>query len=73
MTTENAQAALKAFTSRVPFRPFLLEFVNGTQLRISHPEAARFREEIIVYVSPQKEFHLFDSTSVCQLLDPPTP
>jgi hypothetical protein len=69
MNEDNLKAALAAFTSRRRFRTFLIEFVSGDRLRVTHPEAVYFRKHVLIYQSPQGAFRLFDSESVCQLLD----
>jgi len=75
MKLNNVVRSLRAFVRCVPFQPFLIELVSGDRFIIRHPEAARFRGEVIVFVDPQGLHRLFDSDSVCQLLEiaPPTP
>jgi hypothetical protein len=73
MTRANLERGLRAFASRKPFRPFLIEFFTGERLQISHPEAMRFNGDLLVHVAPGILYRVFDSTSVSQLLDvPPT-
>ena len=69
MTTPNCQRALRAFAGRQPFQRFVIEFMSGDVLVVRHPEAVRFRGDVVVYTSPQGTQRLFDSASVCQLLD----
>jgi hypothetical protein len=71
MTTRNFAAALHSFDHRIPFQPFLVELVSGEQFRIVHPEAISLRGDMIVFITPKKRYHLFDSGSICQLMDPP--
>jgi hypothetical protein len=73
MNQQNLEAALRPFARRRPFRPFLIEFVSGDRVLVRHPEAVRFRGGLLVHVSPAFEHRLFDSDSVCQLLDGPQP
>ena len=72
MTTDNFALALRAFARRQPFRPFAIEFVTGAKLVIRHPELVFMRHELFVYMDPAYHYRIFDSSSVCQLLDPPT-
>ena len=37
------ERSLRAFVRQVPFHPFRVELVSGSQLRIDHPEALVFR------------------------------
>jgi hypothetical protein len=71
MTRKVFAAALRGFTRRHPFRPFLIEFTSGDRLLVTHPEAVRFEGDVLVYLSPDRRYRLFDNESVCQLLDLP--
>ena len=71
MTEHNLKTALVGFSGRRPFRPFLIEFMSGDRLRVAHSEAVTFREHALIHRNPAGEFRVFDSGSVCQLLDPP--
>jgi hypothetical protein len=71
VTRQNFERALRGFVQRRPFQPFLIEFVSGDRLTIRHPEAVRFHGEVVLYLSPDRAYRAFDSTSVCQLLDLP--
>ena len=73
MTRDNCALALRSFCRRHPFRPFLIELVSGDRLLVSHPEAAGWRRNVLFYTSPQEKHRLFDSESVCQMLDVPPP
>ena len=54
---------------RRPFQPYLIQFHSGDQVLVRHPEAVNFRGELVYHVSPSERYRLFDTTSVCQLLD----
>ncbi len=69
MTPTNFNRALLAFTRRKRFRSFLLEFVTGERLPITHPESVRNEGKLFVYRGPQGDYRVFDSFSVSQLLD----
>ena len=71
MTLNSFERALRAFTQRKSFRPFLIEFLTGERLEIRHREAVRLSDQLAVYVSPDRTYRLFDYSSVCQLLDNP--
>jgi hypothetical protein len=71
MTGQNFQIALRAFTRRSRFRPFLVELISGDRFRVGHPEALTMRGKVAMYVAPDKAVKLFDSESVCQLCDEP--
>jgi hypothetical protein len=69
MTPENFTRSLRAFALRVPFQPFLVELVSGDRFRVAHPEALALRGPVAIFIGPQAVVRLFDSASVCQLLD----
>ena len=41
MTSEEFEAAYRAFRRRRPFFPYEIELVSGTIVRVSHPETIR--------------------------------
>lgn len=69
MTKAGFARALRSFASRTPFQTYWIEFLSGDRLRITHPEAAQIRGNLILHVAPNGCQRLFDSESVCQLLD----
>ena len=71
MTRETCDRALRSFCRRRRFLPFLVELMSGDRLLVSHPEALGWRGDLLYYVSPQDKHRLFDSESVCQMLDVP--
>jgi hypothetical protein len=46
-----------------------MEFVSGDRLHIMHPEAAQIRGNVVLHIATTGQQRLFDSTSVCQLID----
>jgi hypothetical protein len=71
MNTPDFARSLRAFTQRRPFRPFLLELVSGDRFLVRHPEAVILRGDLVYWRTPQRLARLFDTTTVCQLLDVP--
>ncbi len=71
MTFNNFVRILRAFCTRRPFSPFLVEMNSGTLLRVPHPEALILRGEVATFTAPDSTQRLFDCTSVCQLYDLP--
>ncbi len=71
MTPEQFDAAYQAFCRRKPFRPFLIEFISGSQLLIAHPEAVRQEPQLYVARSPDGGYLLFAAENVSLLLDVP--
>ncbi len=73
MTLKHFTAALRAFTHRRRFKPFSIELASGDRIYVTHPEAVILRNELWVFTSPNERHHVFESESVIQLLDVPSP
>ena len=69
MTPEGFDRALRSFARRSPFAPFWVEFVTGHQIHVVHPEAVHIRGNVVIHIATDGRQRLFDSTSVCQLLE----
>ena len=69
MTRQTLDRALRAFRGRRPFQPFVIEFFSGDRVTITHVEAVTFNGDALIYLSPQSQYRIFESGSVCQLLD----
>ena len=52
MTDQQLTVTLRAFTERGKFRPFVIEFLNGKQLEINHPEGVAPLGNIWVFLAP---------------------
>jgi hypothetical protein len=71
MVAETFAQALRAFARRKPFKPFVVELMNGERIVVEHPEALAFNAGAAVYVSPRREFALFDHEGVTDVRDLP--
>jgi hypothetical protein len=71
MTAENFAWALRLFSSRRTFVPFVVELNTGFRLVIRHPEALVLRKDLAYYVRRDYYTRLFDASSVTQLCDLP--
>jgi hypothetical protein len=71
MTGDELARALRALTSRRPFRPFFIEFNSGDRLRVSHPESVDRQGELFVHRGADRGNRIFTAAGVCQLIDPP--
>ena len=69
MSNEELEASLRTYNRRRPFRPYLLEFVSGIQVRIENRESIAFFTRFWLYRGPRRTQSLFQSSSVCRLLD----
>lgn len=69
MNEQNLHVALRAFTRRKPFGHFWIEFHSGDRVLVKHPEAAAVRGRLVTFMAPDRQQRLFDSTSVCQLIE----
>ena len=71
MTIGQFNAAYRGFCRRRPFRSFNIEFDNGIQLLIRHPEAVRNEADLYVMRRPDGGSVVFAAESVSRLLDLP--
>jgi hypothetical protein len=51
--------ALRRFSRRRPFLPFVIEMISGDRIAIRHPEAVAERGELFYFRSPQKRNRIF--------------
>lgn len=68
MTKKEFEVALRAFVKRRPFKPFLIEFLSGDRLLITHPEALDIQAGFYVHTRKNQGHRVFTSGGVCQLL-----
>ena len=68
MLPRNFDRTLRALVRRSPFRPFTVELVSGTGIKVDHPEALVFRGGLAVFISSQGVPTLFDHENVSQLI-----
>ena len=72
MMAQTFGAAVNAFLSRSPFRPFVIELNTGTRLTVIHPEAISLRGLFAVYNDPVTFLRqVFDATSVLRICELP--
>ena len=69
MTPSAFRSALDRFAKRRPFKPFVIELMTGQRLTVRHPEAVEFGRTLAAFIAPTRHVRLFDSFSVCQLLE----
>ena len=70
MTIDSFARFLRVFSTRSPFRPYLIEFVSGDRLEIRHPEAISLAGEVFYFRAPNREQRLFEADAVVQFIDP---
>ena len=70
MQQKNFAKSLAAFQKRTPFRPFVVELVNGVTIVVEHPEALRYQGQgTAVYMDRHGTITLFDHEGVANLTD----
>jgi hypothetical protein len=67
MDRKSFEYALRTFSMRAPYRPFVVELVSGTRLVIHHPEALAFGGGRAIYIDTTGEWSVFDDVDVCQI------
>ncbi len=68
MTSEAFDRALNVLSSRMPFRPFTVEFNTGQRYEIDHPRALAYRDGLAMFAAPGGVPVLFDHESVNQFI-----
>ena len=71
MTNKELEVALRFYSRRTPFQPFLLEFFSGHQVLVDNREGVALFRQVWLFRRGAKEQALFHSSSVCRLLDIP--
>jgi hypothetical protein len=71
MTHDELISALHVVFRRRPGRPFLIEFVSGDRLLVTHPEAVYWGEDLFLFRGRDFSSRIFTGESVCQILDLP--
>ena len=69
MSSDDLRRALQLLLRRVPFRPFLVEFMSGSSILVSHPESIDSNETFFLYRGPDSAYRIFHGESVCQLIE----
>lgn len=69
MVKENFERSLRAFARRTPFKPFVVELVSGSTIKVDHPEALVSRGGVAVHFDVQGAITLLDHESVSRLVD----
>lgn len=54
----------------VPFRPFVVELINGQRIEVDHPEALAHRNMRAIFISKEGQAHYFDSEGVSRIIGP---
>jgi hypothetical protein len=68
MTKKEFEVALRAFVGLRPFKPFLIEFLSGDRLLVTHPEALDSQAGFYVHTRKDQGNRVFTCGGVCQLL-----
>jgi len=70
MTIKSFERCLRTFTRQRPFRSFLIEFLSGDRITISHPETVLPNGDVFVFRTPDSGHRVFEAESVSQFIDP---
>lgn len=71
MTETGLAMGFHCFIRQRPFKPFVVELVNGERILVEHPETLAFNSGAAVYVSRRRAFALFDHEGVADVRDLP--
>lgn len=67
MYTVNFQT-LGELAKQSPFRPFVVELMNGERLVVDHPEALAFRDTRAIFIGKDGDAQYFDSEVVNRIV-----
>lgn len=67
MDRESFDQSLRSFVRRIPFQPFVIEFVSGSSIRVTHPEALAFNAGVGLHVDEVGAVTWFDHTTVAKV------
>jgi hypothetical protein len=71
VTEKQFSVSLRAFARRTPFRHFVIDFFNGRQVQVRHPEGVAPFAGVWLFQEPEGNRVVFSSSSVCRVLDVP--
>ncbi|MCI0332934.1 MAG: hypothetical protein L0228_06890 [Planctomycetes bacterium] len=66
----NFQQTLSELSRQSPFRPFVVELVNGERIEVDHPEALAFRDMRAIFITKEGRAHNFDPEGVTRIVGP---
>ena len=69
MTSAAFKWTLRSFATRAPFTSFVIEFINGEQIVVEHPEAVAYWNEIAMFRDQEGSFQVLSADGVCRVYD----
>jgi hypothetical protein len=72
MYAVNFEQTLGELSRQSPFRPFVVELVNGERIEVDHPEALAFRNMRAIFITKDGRAHYFDPEGVSRIVGPQT-
>ncbi len=63
------EAHLRKLWRQIPFRPFTVELVSGTKVKVVHPEAMTVHRGRGVYIDPKGDVWVFDDDVVSRVTE----
>jgi hypothetical protein len=70
MYAVNFELTLVELSRQSPFRPFVVELVNGERIEVDHPEALAFRNMRAIFITKDGHAHYFDPEGVNRIIGP---
>jgi hypothetical protein len=68
MYAVNFQNTLSELRRQSPFRPFVVEFVNGERIEVDHPETLAIRDKRAIFINKGGGAHYFDPEGVSRII-----
>lgn len=68
MDRDTFTATIRAFRSRVPFRPFTVVTTSGIRHEVDLPDAIVVRDGLAIFIAPNKVPVFFDNEGVSEVV-----
>jgi hypothetical protein len=68
MNRRSFETTLRTLARSAPFRPFVVELVSGSRIRVDHPDAIAFNVGVAVHIAQDGTPTIFDADGVAQVI-----
>jgi hypothetical protein len=68
MNRRSFETTLRTLARAAPFRPFVVELVRGSRIRVDHPEALAFHAGVAVHIAQDGTPTIFEAEGVAQVI-----
>jgi len=68
MNRRSFETTLRTLVKAASFRPFVVELVSGSRIRVEHPETIVLNPGVAVHIARNGTPSIFDAQAVAQLI-----